>query len=144
MENGQYTTWVLANLPVEAVDSPRRADEIRSRLADLERILIETRAALAAADVADSEADRAGALLHAALQRVPRLTALLQASLTRGEADAVDRLVMQLLLDDYTNIVQRLRATAAEAAVRLNAVAETIADSEREARADRKAGKARS
>ena len=98
VENGQYTTCVLANLPAEAVDSPRRADEIGSRLADLERILSESRASLAAAATADAEADR-GALLHATLQRVARFTALLQSSLTRNDADAVDRLVVQLLLE---------------------------------------------
>ena len=143
MENGQYTTCVLANLPAEAVDSPRRADEIGSRLADLERILSESRASLAAAATADAEADR-GALLHATLQRVARFTALLQSSLTRNDADAVDRLVVQLLLDDYTDIVHRLRASAADAAARLNDVAETIAGTERGARADRKDRKARS
>lgn len=76
--------------------------------------------------------------IAAALDRIKRLTVLVQSSLVRSDPDLVDRLIMQLLLADYTDVVAELRASATGAAGTLQDAATTIAATERLLRGDAK------
>jgi hypothetical protein len=103
-------------------------DDINSRLEQYERVLLEWRTLVRAAGGNGGAADPSGARVQATLTRIQRLTEILRSSSHRREPDALDRVTMQLLLEDYSEIVRGLRASANEAASRLGNVADLIAD----------------
>ena len=87
------------------------------RLAALEQILAQTTAgATTAGDAADL------LLTSVATERIRRLTAELQATQSR-QLDAVDTLVLRILLNEYSNAVGRLRAVARMAAASVDGAA---------------------
>lgn len=114
------------------------ADDLALRLDQLERVLQDSRATLRGADAESTPLDRSAMRIAAALDRIKRLTALVQSSLVRSDPDLVDRLVMQLLLADYTDVVAGLRASTDRAAGTLKDAATTIAATERLLRGDAK------
>src|SRR5262245_40809020 len=107
------------------------ADDLAARLDQLERVLHEWHAALRGSDGDGTPLDRASMQMAATLRRIKRLTALVHSSLVRSDADHVDRITMQLLLADYTYVVQELRASATTAAGMLKEAANVVADTER-------------
>jgi hypothetical protein len=114
------------------------AEDLALRLDQLERVLQDSRATLRGTDAESSALDRSAMRIAAALDRIKRLTALVQSSLVRPDPDLVDRLIMQLLLADYTDVVADLRASTNRAAGMLKDAATTIAATERLARGDAK------
>jgi predicted tellurium resistance membrane protein TerC len=99
------------------------ANDLASRVEQLERVLQESRARLPGS-------------MAAILLRIKRLTALVQSSLVRSDPDEVDCMTMQLLLADYAHVVQELRASAKSAADTLKAAANSVAHTERIVRGD--------
>ena len=114
------------------------ADDLALRLDQLERVLQDSRATLRGTDAESAPLDRSAMRIAAALERIKRLTVLVQSSLVRSDPDLVDRLIMQLLLADYTDVVAELRASTAGAAGTLKDAATTIAATERLLRGDAK------
>lgn len=108
----------------------RDTDDIHFRLEQFERVLFEWRTMLRAAD-ASGAADPSAARVQATLTRIERLTEILRSSTDRREPDALDRVAMQLLLGDYSEIVRGLRASANDAASRLTNVADLVVEEER-------------
>ena len=106
-------------------------DDINSRLEQLERVLVEWRTTVRAAGANGGADDPSGARAQATLTRIERLTEILRSSTHRREPDALDRVTMQMLLEDYSEIVRGLRASADDAASRLKNVADFIADESR-------------
>jgi hypothetical protein len=112
------------------------ADDLASRLDQLERVLQESRATLRGADGEGAPLDRSAMRMAAALERMKRVTALLRPSLVRVHPDGVDRIMMQLLLADYADVVTELRASTNRAAGTLKEAANAVADTERILRGD--------
>ena len=113
-------------------------EDVASRLERLERVLHEWREELHRSEHDDASPDRAGTRMAATLARIKGLTALLQASLVRPDADLVDRITMQLLLADYTDVVHGLRVSTNGAASTLKEAANIVANAERIVRGDAK------
>ena len=136
MRIGQYTT-VRRDFSDMHLTRPA-ADDLASRLEQLERVLQEWYATLRRSDGDDAPLDRGAMRMLATLARIKRLTALVHSSLVRPDPDALDRITMQLLLVDYANVVQELRASASGAAGTLKEAANVVADAERSLRGDAK------
>jgi len=136
MRVGQYTT-VRRDFSDMHLTRPA-ADDLASRLEQLERVLQEWYATLRRSDGDDAPLDRGATRMLATLARIKRLTALVHASLVRPDPDALDRITMQLLLVDYSTVVQELRASADGAARTLKEAANAVADAERSLRGDAK------
>ena len=135
MRIGQYTT-----VPRDYSDmhlTRPAADDLASRLEQLERVLQEWHATLRRSD-GDAPLDRGATRMLATLARIKRLTALVHSSLVRPDPDALDRITMQLLLVDYAHVIQELRASADGAAGTLKEAAKVVADAERSLRGDAK------
>jgi hypothetical protein len=112
------------------------ADDLASRLDQLERVLQESRATLRAADGEGAALNHSTTRMAAALERIKRFTALVRSSLVRSHPDAVDRITIQLLLADYAEVAAELRASANRAAGTLKEAADAVADTERIVRGD--------
>ena len=114
-------------------------DDVAARLEQLERVLQEWRGALHPSEPDDASPDGGGGRRVApTLARIKSLTALLQSSLARPDADLVDRITMQLLLADYTEVVHALRVSTNGAAGTLKEAANIVANAERIVRGDAK------
>ena len=135
MRIGQYTT-VRRDFSDMHLTRPA-ADDLASRLEQLERVLQESHATLRRSD-GDAPLDRGATRMLATLARIKRLTALMHSSLVRPDPDALDRITMQLLLADYASVIQELRASADGAAGTLKEAANVVADTARSLRGDAK------
>jgi hypothetical protein len=113
-------------------------DDGAARLEQLERVLQEWRAALHPSEHDDASPEHGGTRVAPTLARIKSLTALLQSSLVRPDADLVDRITMQLLLADYTDVVHELRVSTDGAARTLKEAANIVANAERLVRGDAK------
>jgi hypothetical protein len=112
------------------------ADDLASRLDQLELVLQESRATLRRANAEGAPLDRSTMRMAAALERIKRVSALLRSSLVRSHPDSADRIMMQLLLADYADVVAELRASTNSAAGTLRESANAVADTERILRGD--------
>ena len=106
--------------------------DLTSRLHQFERALEQWHAVLSRADGDGGTPGSANTRVAATLTRIERLAEMLQSRINRtSDIDALDKVTMQLLLDDYSEVVRQLRATAADAAERLKSVSAVIADGNR-------------
>jgi hypothetical protein len=107
---------------------PLRRDST-TRLANLETILAETTSGhTPAAAIGGNAADVH--LNSVPAERIRRLTAELDDE-SREAPDAVDAIVMRLLLDEYTSAVAHLRAVARLAAARVDRAAAPLREARR-------------
>ena len=113
-------------------------DDVAARLEQLERVLQEWRGTLHLSEQDDASPDRDATRVATTLARIKRLTAVLQSSLVRSDPDLVDRITIQLLLADYTDVVHELRASANGAARTVKDAASVVANAERILRGDAK------
>jgi hypothetical protein len=113
-------------------------DDVAARLEQLERVLQEWRGTLHLSEQDDGLPDRGATRVATTLARIKRLTAVLQSSLVRSDPDLVDRITIQLLLADYTDVVHELRASTNGAARAVKDAASVVANAERILRGDAK------
>jgi hypothetical protein len=104
-------------------------DDTAGRLAALEQILGHT--ASGTAPISATDADTVDAHLgRVSAERIRRLTAAFQGDSSQP-LDAIDAIVIRLLLDEYSKAVSHLRAVARLAAATIDGAAEPVREARR-------------